>query len=135
MFTPARLLPLLLIAALLTVAGCNLMRASDAPDLTPALSVTFQSPENMAQFYAGDEVSLLLLAEDRGGPGVARVELLVDDQPHQEGTPEVSSAVPVFTVTMRWKANGPGFHSVTAIAYRADGTASDPATIVLEVVP
>ena len=127
-------LPVLL-AVLLALAGCNLAREGDAPTPVPALEVSFQSPENMAQFRAGDEVTLLLLAEDSAGPGVARVELRVDEQPHQEGAPEVSEAVPVFTVSMRWRANSPGLHSLTAIAYRADGTASTPATIVLEVVP
>lgn len=89
----------------------------------------------MAQVHTGDEVTFLLLAEDQNGPGVARVELMVDDHLHQEGTPEVSGAVPVFTVEMRWKANGPGLHSISAVAFRADGTASDPATIVVEVIP
>ncbi|MBL8146199.1 MAG: hypothetical protein JNL34_07430 [Anaerolineae bacterium] len=125
----------MLMAVLLVLAGCNLVREGDAPSPPPALEVSFQSPENMAQFRAGDEVTLLLLAEDSAGPGVARVELRVDDQPHQEGTPEVSDAVPVFTVAMRWKATSPGLHSLMATAYRADGTASTPATIVLEVVP
>lgn len=135
MFTFARFLTVLFAAALLALAGCNLVREGDAPTAVPALTVSFQSPENRAQVYAGDEVTLVLLAEDPAGPGVARVQLLVDDQPHQEGAPEVSGSVPVFTVAMRWKANGPGMHSLTALAYRADGTVSAPVTIVLEVVP
>lgn len=89
----------------------------------------------MTQVRAGDDVVLLLLAEDLGGPGVARVDLLVDDRPHQQGSPEVSSAVPVFTVQMRWRANTPGLHALTAVAYREDGTASAPTSIVLEVMP
>ena len=129
------ILPLLCIAALLGLAGCNLARAGDALPEVPALSVRFQSPDNQTQVYAGQEVALLLVAEDRSGPGIARVELRVDDRPHQEGTPEVGGAVPVFTVEMRWKASGPGLHAVSAIAYRADGTPSDPATILIEVVP
>jgi hypothetical protein len=126
---------LMVAAALFALAGCNLVRAADAPVNTPSLSVAFQEPANMTQVRAGDEVQLLLLAEDRGGAGVARVDLLVDDRPHQQGTPEVSGAVPVFTVQMRWRPTQPGLHSLTAVAYREDGTASAPATIVLEVVP
>jgi hypothetical protein len=131
----ARFLPFLCIAALLGLAGCNLMRALDVTPTQPALTVRFQSPDNQTQVYAGQEIPLLLVAEDRTGPGVARVELRVDDRPHQEGTPEVGGAVPVFTVEMRWKASGPGLHALSAVAYRADGTPSDPATILLEVVP
>jgi hypothetical protein len=130
-----RFLPLLCIAALLGLAGCNLVRENDVRPVVPALSVRFQSPDNQTQVYAGQEIPLLLVAEDRSGAGVARVELRVDDRPHQEGTPEVGSAVPVFSVEMRWKANGPGLHALSAVAYRADGTPSDPATILIEVVP
>lgn len=123
------------IAALLALTGCNLVRTADVTPVQPALSVRFESPDNQTQVYAGQEISLLLVAEDRNGPGVARVELSVDDRPHQEGTPEVGSAVPIFTVEMRWKATGPGLHALSAVAFRADGTPSDPATIVIEVVP
>lgn len=127
--------PLLLAAALFALAACNLVRDGDAPAALPALTVRFQEPANMAQVRVGEDVFMLLLAEDRGGPGVARVDLLVDDRLIQQGVPEVSGAVPVFTVQMRWRASIAGLHSVTAVAYREDGSASAPETIAVEVVP
>ena len=35
---------------------------------------------------------------------------------------------------MNWLAEGIGFHSLTAIAYRPDGTASPPTIISVQVV-
>lgn len=131
----ALLRPLLLAAAVLALAACNLVREADAPSSLPGLSVTFQQPANMTQVRSGEDVLLLLLAEDRGGPGVARVDLLVDDRLIQQGVPEVSAAVPVFTVQMRWRPGSPGLHAITAVAYREDGSASAPETIALDVLP
>lgn len=123
----------LLLAAL---AGCNLIYGEPTP--TPqrdAPVIRFQIPANNAIFPEGTEVDIELLAEDPLGTGVARVELYADDLLHQTGMPEVSAAVPVFTVRMNWLAQGEGLHSLMAIAYRLDGTPSDPATILLEVQP
>jgi hypothetical protein len=130
-----RVLVWLSLLALGVLASCNLVREADAPTLAPVLNVRFESPANQTQVYEGQEIELLLVAEDASGPGVARVELRVDDRPHQEGAPEVSGAVPVFSVAMRWKATGQGLHSLTATAFREDGSASAPATILLQVVP
>jgi hypothetical protein len=58
----------------------------------------------------------------------------VDDLPHQEGAPVDSAAVPTFTVIMNWLAEAQGFHSLTAVAYRPDGTASQPTIISIQVV-
>lgn len=103
---------------------------------TPSLpAISFLAPQMDAVYAQGDEIIITLVAEDRAGTGVARVELLVDDTPHQEALPEVSAAVPVFTVEMNWLAQGLGLHAMTAIAYRLDGTASPPATIRLLVGP
>jgi hypothetical protein len=120
---------------LLVLLACNL--ASGTPPTPPARNaprITFQFPQNGSNIIEGTDLRVDLVAEDEGG-GVARVELLVDDLQHQEGRPVENIAVPVFTVTMNWMAQGAGLHSLTAIAYRADGTASDPAVITVQVLP
>ena len=94
----------------------------------------FSFPLNNSTVIEGSELTMELLATDTGA-GVAQVELLADDLPHQEARPQVGYAVPAFTVTMNWLARGVGRHSFTATAYRADGTASPPAVIVVEVLP
>jgi hypothetical protein len=125
----------LLFAIVLTVCGCNLRTEPSTPIPTPNIpSITFQFPQNNSTVLEGVDLNIDLVATDPG-TGVARVELLIDDQPHQEGKPEISPEVPTFTVKMNWLAQGIGAHSFTAVAYRLDGTSSAPQTIIVEVVP
>jgi hypothetical protein len=126
---------IILFCLLVLLTGCNLQSGESTPVPTPDIpQVQFQFPTNNSAVLEGVDLSIELLATDVG-TGVARVELLVDDQPHQEGKPEVNLSVPTFTITMNWLAQGIGQHSLTAVAYRLDGTASAPETIILEVVP
>jgi hypothetical protein len=119
----------------LMLSGCNLQSGSPTPFPTPNIpSIIFQFPQNNSTVLEGIDLNIDLVATDPGA-GVARVELLVDDQPHQEGKPAISPEVPTFTVKMNWLAQGIGAHSFTAVAYRLDGTASAPQTIIVEVVP
>lgn len=123
----------MLVAAALS--ACNLQQGAPIPLPTPDVPrVEFRTPINGSTVVEGGELTVELLATD-GGAGVARVELLVDDLPHQEGKPQVSAAVPTFAVVMNWQAQGVGLHSLTAVAYRQDGTASPPAVIVITVLP
>jgi hypothetical protein len=124
----------LLLAALLS--ACNLI--AGAPEPTPFRDlplVRFATPLSGASVAEGEELIIQLIAEDPTGVGVARVELKIDDLPHHEAMPVVSAAVPIFTVDMNWLARGVGLHALAAIAYRPDGTASDPAIIRVLVVP
>lgn len=128
--------PRFLLLLLFLIAGCNIRtnNATNTPYPTPDIPrVQFLFPSNNATMIEGTAVTIQILAED-GGAGISRVELLIDDLPHQVGQPEVSSAVPTFTVNMDWVAQGVGFHSLTAIAYRADGGASNPTIINVEVL-
>jgi hypothetical protein len=126
---------LLVVLAALLLCGCNLSQVAPTPPPTPdAPHVEFRAPLNGSTVVEGHELTVELLATDPGN-GVARVELLVDDLSHQEGKPEVSTAVPTFTVIMNWQAQGVGLHSLTAVAYRQDGSASPPTMIVVSVLP
>jgi hypothetical protein len=118
----------------LILSGCNLQSGQPTPIPTPNIpSVEFQFPQNNSTVLEGTDLNIDLVGSDPGS-GVARIELLVDDQPHQEGKPAISPEVPTFTVKMNWLAQGIGAHSFTAVAYRLDGTASAPQTIIIEVL-
>lgn len=124
-----------LILLVLVLSACNLQQGP--PTSIPTLdapAVEFLSPVNGSSVIEGTDLTIELVARD-AGVGVARVELLVDDVSHQEGEPVDSDAVPTFTVIMNWLAEGLGFHSLTAVAYRPDGTASQPTVISIQVVP
>lgn len=127
----------LVVLAALLLAGCNLRQGNvtNTPLPTPdAPRVRFLFPPNASTILEGAELRIELLAED-SGEGVARVELLVDDLLLDEGRPEIAPAVPTFTVTMGWLAEGVGNHSLSAVAYRQDGTASPPTTVFIQVLP
>ena len=82
---------LLLLAALL-LAGCNLSNQTPTAVPTPNLPrVQFQSPANESTVYEGTDLAIQILAED-SGIGIARVELLADEQHVQEARPEISAA-------------------------------------------
>jgi hypothetical protein len=124
------------LGVILTLSACNL--STEPPTPTPELDVPiirFQFPLNGSLVVEGTDVQIELLAEDPNGVGVARVALFADEMLHQEASPLVSAAVTVFTVSMNWLAEGLGRHTLSAIAYRPDGTASEPIVISLEIVP
>lgn len=129
-----RVLKFVLVMVGVLMAGCNLQSGTQTPIPTPDIPrVEFQFPQNNSTVLEGTDLNIDLVGSDPG-PGVARIELLVDDQPHQEGKPAISPEVPTFTVKMNWLAQGIGAHSFTAVAYRLDGTASAPQTIIIEVL-
>ena len=118
------------------LSACNLIAGTLTPTPVPNIpTIEFQYPANDSTVAQGVDVQIQLLAQDAIGDGISRVELLVDDQPHQEGVPLISRAVPVFTVEMNWLAESVGLHSLSAVAFRADGTSSVPTTIRILVVP
>lgn len=114
----------------LFLSGCNLVAGTLTPTPVPDVpTIQFQTPENSSTFVEGTDIQIELVAQDSIGDGVARIELFVDDRLVQQATPQVSSAVPVFTVNMNWLARGIGLHVISAVAYRSDGTPSTPANI------
>lgn len=128
---------LIFILVSLLVTGCNLRagNATNTPLPTPDIPrIQFTYPDNNSTVLENTDMQIDLLAEDSGA-GVARVELLIDDLKANEARPEVSNEVPTFTVRMNWVTKGAGIHSLTAIAYRLDGVASAPTTILVQVLP
>ena len=129
---------LVMLVALLTLSGCNLRSTSaptDTPFPTPDIPrIRFIFPDNNSSVVDGTDLAVELLAEDSGA-GIAKVQLIVDDVLQGEGKPEVSSSVPACSVKIHWMAKGIGLHSLTAIAFRENGTTSDAATMVLLTIP
>lgn len=129
------LLRLTAIVFLLASAACNLVEGTPTPYPTPdAPHIEILAPANNDRFIEGAEVVVELLARD-DGPGVARIELQADGMTIREALPVESGAVPVFTATMNWLAEGIGLHVLSAIAYRPDDRPSSPALVIVEVLP
>ena len=131
---PSRTMPL--IFCLVFLNACNLGRP--APTLTPvptatSLQVQILSPPHNQRVIEGVVFDIEILASDPM-EGIERVELYVDEQLMQSSVSE-SGSVGRFRVTMNWFAKDSGWHKFAVIAYRADGTASHPHIIALEVIP
>lgn len=120
-------------------AGCTLVGEVVPLTPTPALpSVSFRYPENNAQVYENTDLTIELLATDNV-LGISRIDLYIDtlpddSQPYNSASPVEADTVPAFAVNMNWLAQNTGRHTLTAIAYRADGLQSDETTIVIEVL-
>jgi len=118
----------------LWLAGCTLSNQAISVTPTPELpTVEFLFPANDAQVYESTDMTISLLAVDRA-VGIAKIELLVDEQPHLEAAAIEQPSVPIFTADMNWLAINPGRHTLTATAYRLDGTAVASKTMVIEVL-
>jgi hypothetical protein len=120
---------------LLVLVACNLSK--EPPTAVPTADlprVEFQQPINGATVIEGSELTIDLLAIDER-VGILRIEVLIDDIPYREGTPENGAPVPTYRVLLNWLAQGVGRHVLTAIAYRPNGTPSDETRILVEVLP
>jgi hypothetical protein len=128
-----RLLIYLMVLAGLT--ACNLRAGPPPPPPTPTGPlIEFISPVNNDRFREGTDLTIALLAQD-SEQGIARIELQINDRPYGEAIPETAGAVPIFAANLHWLAEGAGYHALTAIAFRPDGTASPPQTISILITP
>ena len=114
-------------------SACNLAKPTPTPFPTPDLpQIQILAPPANQRAVAGTDFDIDILAVDHSG-GIQRIELHVDDLFVKAS--ELDAPKPEYRVTMNWYAQGIGWHSFTALAYRADGTRSDEAIITLEVIP
>lgn len=131
MYRPVKLLILAIFGLIL--AACNLTAPTPTPPPTADLpTVTFIYPENGSLVFDGVDMDVDIFAKDSTS-GISKIEFLVDDEKINEGAPE-NGSVPEFRVTMNWLASGIGRHTLSAIAYRPDGTPSDETIISVEVI-
>lgn len=123
----------LLAVVLFTTAACNLVPAETTPIATPDLPrVEFLSPPNRATVVEGALLDVDIVAQDETA-GIDKVEFFVDGSLLQTGEAETGNEE-IYRVTMNWLAEGIGNHSLTAVAYRPTGLASQETTIIVEVV-
>lgn len=117
------------------LSACNL--ASAPPTPAPTLSiptVEILAPPNNSQVYEGVDFTIDIIGRDTVY-GVARIALFVDGEEINAATPQEATVVPQLRVEMNWLARGVGLHSISAVAYRLDGTPSDEALLTIEVLP
>jgi hypothetical protein len=124
--SPAWLLGL---ALALGALACNLTGAGNRSAGVPAPSI--QSPAAGATVAAGETVPITIAATDEGD-GIARVEVYVNGAMLGSVAVEDGPATAA-VITQDWTPTEEGEANLMAIAYRADGTGSAPATIAVMV--
>ncbi len=118
------------------LTACNLVAPTplSTPVPTPAIpQVQILFPAHNQQVVEGVIFDIDIHASDPAA-GVQRVELYVDEQLQQTSESEIGD-LRDYRVTMNWFAKETGWHKFAVVAYRADGTASHPHIIALQVVP
>jgi hypothetical protein len=120
---------------LVSLVSCNLaVQEAATPAPTPDMPrVEFLYPSSGSSVIEGTDMTIDLIAHDETA-GITRIELLLNGLRLREAPTESGVPLPVFRAEMNWMAQGVGLHIMTAIAYRADGTASHEADITLEVL-
>lgn len=118
------------------LGACNLVPPASlsTPSPTPAMpQARILFPAHNQQVLQGIIFDIEIHASDPAS-GIQRVELYVDEQLLQTSASD-SAGLRDYRVTMNWFAQETGWHKFAVIAYRADGTASHPHIIALEVIP
>ncbi len=127
------LLPLLAIGWL---AACNLSTPAPPTPLPSPTSAVPQAqilyPPHNQRVVEGVIFDIEILASDPAAQ-IQVVEIFVDEELLQSSESETGQEQ-FYRMTTNWLAKGIGWHKFSAIAYRADGTPSNPHIIALEVV-
>ena len=122
-----------LLALLIAALACNAPGARSSVTPTPEgrPSVVISSPPSGTEVVLGEEV--LIQSTSTDSVGVTRVDLQVDGVVVRSDTAPDPQGQTSFALLQSWTPTEPGEHTLSVIAYRADGTASDPATIMIRV--
>ncbi|MCC7207235.1 MAG: SH3 domain-containing protein [Anaerolineae bacterium] len=127
------------LAALAALAGaalaCNVQLGGTvrAPLGTPSASVVFLAPANNSVIAQGSTITLAVTAQD-SGPGVAKIDILVDGVLLESVAAPVEGGQSSLTAHVDWEASGVQGHLITAEAQRADGTPLGEAGVAVTVV-
>ncbi len=129
-----RLVGLTLIALL--AAGCTLKVEEIAQPAPPTISgapvVQLFAPLPNATYLTNVEVNILARVSNAGAD-VASVEVSVDDEVIAALQNPNPAGAPSFSVTQTWLATL-GTHTIRVRALRADGSASEPASVLISVL-
>ncbi len=133
-----RIFFLILIISSMVFAGCSLSSPSggdDEPDTFEGPpTVRIFSPLANQTFLAGTTVNIQARVENAGAD-VARVTIFLDDAIVGDAVNPNTSGASAFSITQDWLTSVEGQYKISVIAERADGTASEPETVTVSVIP
>jgi hypothetical protein len=123
---------------LLAITGCSLSSlGGDDGEAVAAISgapvVELSAPLANSTFLKGVVVNILA-AVSNAGEDVQRVEFKIDDTTIADLASPNPSGAARFSVTQTWTAETAGTYRISVIAYRGDGSSSQPAEVQINVV-
>ena len=125
----------LAMALALMVSGCNL--ANTPGQNTTAISgpptVQIAAPQANATYLENIAVNIQALVGN-AGTDIDRIEILVDGTNIQTLKTPNAGGAPSFSIVQSWQAAGAGQHTISITAFRADGSSSAPATVIINVI-
>lgn len=122
---------------LFAVTGCSLSSLTGEGEAVAMISgapvVELSAPLANSTFLQGVVVNILASVSN-AGDDIQRVEFKVDDITIADVTSPNPSGSSRFSVTRTWTAENAGTYTIMVMAYRADGSSSQPATVQVNVV-
>ena len=126
---------LLALAVLLAVTGCTLPASGDESETTiggpPVVSIA--APRPNASYVENVTVNIQASITN-AGDDIDRVEISVNDDVIATQAQPNASGASAFSITQTWQATTPGGYTISVTAYREDGTASNTATVNVNVI-
>jgi hypothetical protein len=119
------------------ITGCSLNFGGTEGDAVAAISgapiVEIAAPLPNSTYLQNVAVNILTSISN-AGEDIQRVEISVNDTSIADLPSPNPSGAARFSVTQTWTPDGPGEYTITAIAYRADGSGSQPASVQINVI-
>ncbi len=131
LFPPHRRIWVLLLVLL---AGCTLNNTAPAnPAISGVPVVAIGAPSPNATYLEGVVVNIQATVSN-AGKDIDRVEIVIDGATAATLTQPNPEGAATFNVTHGWSASGVGTHSISVVAYRADGSSSTPDSVSISVI-
>lgn len=124
----------LIVAVLLVATACSLNSAPEGVNVAGGPPVVrLISPATNATYLEGVPVNIQASVSN-AGEDIDRVEVSVDNSVVTTLPQPNANGLPIFSVTHTWPAAGTGSHILAVTAFRADGSASEPATVTINII-
>lgn len=127
---------LLLIVMGMVSTGCrlreNIQQGGAGTTFEGPPLVTITSPLPNATYLEGTSVNIFARVENAGSD-MGRILVQVNDTVIGDQDISAQAGAPAFSISQSWAATQPGTHTISVTAFRADGTASPPASVTINV--
>lgn len=124
---------LIAMLVLLAATACSLNQSPEGERVGGPPVVRLVSPAANATYLEGVPVNIQASITN-AGEDIDRVEVTVDNAVVTTLPDPNENGLPAFSISHSWLATGTGNHIVGVTAFRGDGSASEPASVTINVI-